>query len=163
MGFWDAVFVILLIINLEQMKGQMATAIKVAETPIKRCPKCGSEKLWRIQRSVAEKIIYFASERKYAARKYVCKACSATYLLHRDGKRAEDISTMRLEQDSQALLSCSGCGEENVTLSKISIKEMKLLKDETGKTAFRKLICSDCGLELTIFREDYNDANRNEI
>jgi hypothetical protein len=145
------------------MKNKISPANEAAERPLQRCPKCGSDKIWRIQRSVAEKIIYLNSQGKYAARKYECKACANTYLIHSDGKLPEGFEAVHLEPGTAPLINCIGCGKQTIAIGKVSDQEINRCKDETGKTIFRKLSCNNCGLETLIFLEEYEQANGNEI
>jgi hypothetical protein len=142
------------------MKNQLAPAIIAADKPVQRCPKCGSEKVWRIQRTVAEKIIYMTSEGKYAAKKYLCKTCRNTYLIHRPSQQAEDAGSVEPATDS--LIVCGKCRAKAVTIAKFTAAQLKQQTDG-GKTLFRKLKCNSCGWQSVVYREDFEKANRNEI
>jgi hypothetical protein len=141
------------------MKNQMASAKRAADKPLQRCPECGSEKVWRIQRSVAEKIICYTSEGKFASKKFLCKTCHNTYLIHRDDNEPCNTNAIGLDEKGNPLITCSQCGIQNVSITKLTIAELKL---ETGnsKTPFRKLVCNSCGADTVIYREDYEKASQ---
>ncbi len=145
------------------MKTEMAPSKGATDKPLLRCPKCNSKAIWRIERSLAERIIYLNSKGKYATKKFLCKSCGSAYLIHREGKPPEAIETMQLEQGAEPLISCSTCGKESITIDKVTTTETQQHEKENNKTAFRKLVCNSCEAETIIYQQDYDEAFKTEI
>jgi predicted RNA-binding Zn-ribbon protein involved in translation (DUF1610 family) len=143
------------------MKNQITTDRKVPDKLLPGCPHCGSGRIWRIQRSLTEKIIYVASAGKFAAKKYVCQACRSSYLVHANGEQV--IQGTRLVPATNPLMSCAKCGIESFTIATVTPEEIMEQQQLTGKIAFRKLICNSCGELTVIYQEDYQAANEKEI
>lgn len=146
------------------MEKEENVAPESVDSVLKSCPYCGSNQLWRIQRTELEKIICYLSNGRYAVKKYLCKACERATLLQRDNRPHSEEELLLLENNALAIfIPCNNCGSEKMKISGFIPEEANTYLAATGKTAFKKLCCLNCKSETIISREDYLAANNNEV
>jgi hypothetical protein len=128
---------------------------------LKSCPRCGSEKVWRIQRTEAEKIAYYLSGGNCAIKKYACQACRYTTLLHGNDTSHTQPAEVELTNNI-AFAKCEKCNTGELIITELTSLQQSAYFESLGKTAFRKLKCTSCNDETIISREDYEASIRNE-
>ena len=124
------------------------------------CPCCSSENVWRILRTEPEKLVCYLSNKKFEIKKYLCQDCEFTILLHDNGQHIEKLE----EAQSKTYLpyvNCANCGAHKLKTVEVSGLDAALYNKNTGKKAFKKVICAACKTEQIINREDYDACNEN--
>lgn len=128
------------------------------------CPHCGSDQVWRLQRSETEKIICYLSKGEYAIKKYLCKACNKSILMHANENQFADQHMVKEEEGLILIfVPCSNCGSKKLKVGRVTHIEQSAYHTATGKTAYRKISCLNCNSENIISAEDFDEFNRQDF